>query len=433
MANNFFSSLINKIFHVGIYEDTPEDDKGVIILFNQLSYAIASIFVITFFQDLFLLDVRSLLMDVLTILVCLNGPILNYFRLHKIAKMLFMLVHTMLVAIVIVIYSDMMHSSYIFVLSFTCALILFESRKINLFLVCYVTLLWFGANFYCNNYPPLINYDPSFLDKSTSPLATLLGIYLIISTYKKNVRSKELILKTTLKNAQNQNEKLNIANAELEQFAFITSHDLKTPVRTIVSFLNLIEIKIKKQEYADLQQYIDYAKEGGVRINRLISEVLEFSKLNIDQVIVRTEVDLDDIFSKNEINLKSFLLEKNGKLEASPLGKITSNELLVGLLFQNLLENGIKFNESKQPCVEVFSKKEEKGTSIFFKDNGIGIEKEFQETIFHIFTKLHNQQDYEGTGMGLAICKKIMERLGGTISFTSEKNVGTIFVLFFPQ
>ena len=433
MTNNAFSTFINKIFHIGIYEDTPEDDKGVIVLFNQLSYTIASIFVITFFQDLFVLDIRGMLMDIITILVCLNGPILNYFRLHKVAKMLFMLVHPLLLAIVIVIYSDMMHSSYIFILSFTCALILFENRKTIISLVLYITALWFGADFYCSNYPPLITYNPSFLDTSTAPVMTLLGIYLIISTYKKNVRSKEKTLKATLTSEQNQNEKLNIANTELERFAFATSHDLKTPVRAIVSFLNLIEIKIQKQEYSDLKEYIGHAKEGGIRINRMISEILEFSKLNIGQVLTRSEVDLNEIFAKNIVNLEGILLEKNGKFEVATLGKINSNELLLELLFQNLLENGLKFNKNEKPYVKVFSKKEEKGISIFFEDNGIGIEEEFHETIFHVFTKLHNQQDYVGTGMGLAICKKIMERLGGSISFTSEKNIGTTFVLFFPK
>ena len=102
-------------------------------------------------------------------------------------------------------------------------------------------------------------------------------------------------------------------------------------------------------------------------------------------------------------------------------------------MFQNLIENGIKFNKNDNPQIRVFVLREEECTKILFQDNGIGIEEEFQASIFQIFTRLHTQQEFQGTGMGLAICKKIVERLDGTISLTSEPNVGTIFTLSFPN
>ena len=434
MATNKFCTFIEKLIQIGIYEDTPTKERETIVLFNKFSISIATICFFLTIQDLILGISTGIFLSVFSFVLILSGPILNYFRFYYFSKAWSMFVYpTFLVAPVMIIYGDKIHASYSFFLFFTYTLLLFSRRKPVIILVSYLLLLWASLEYYMSRHAHLENFSPTLLDEITAPLATLIGIYLVINDYKKKVKNKEKSLRIALENAQIQNEKLNIANAELERFAFATSHDLKTPVRAIVSFLNLIEIKIKKKEYADLEHYITFAKDGGLQINRLISEILEFSKLNVNQTLERTEVDLDTIFNKNVTNLQGYISAKNAKVESGILGKITSNELFVGLLFQNLLENAIKFNKSEQPLVKVTVKKEEKGTSILFQDNGIGIEKEFHETVFHIFNRLHNQQDYAGTGMGLAICKKIMERLGGTISLSSEIGVGTTFILFFPE
>ena len=434
MITNKFYAFIEKLTRLGIYEDTSEEDSETIVLFNQFALAIGIISIFLTIQDFVLGAFVSVAIDIVCLIILSSGLLLNYFRLHHVAKVWFMIIHPFIVVVIMLTYGDSLRSSYSFILFFTSILLLFNQTKIIVILISYIILLWFSVEYYLFKYPPFMaDFEGTLLDKIVSPAATLLGVYLIVCNYKKKVKSKEKSLKIALENAQIQNEKLNSANAELERFAFATSHDLKTPVRAIVSFLNLIEIKIKKKEYADLEHYITFAKDGGLQINRLISEILEFSKLNINQTLERTEVDLDTIFNKNVTDLQSYISEKNAKVESDILGKITSNELFVGLLFQNLIENAIKFNKNEQPLVKVTTEKSDNGTSISFQDNGIGIEKEFHETVFHIFNRLHNQQDYVGTGMGLAICKKIMERLGGTISLTSEIGVGTTFILFFPE
>ena len=434
MTTNKFSIFLDKITRIGIYEDTPIEDHDTIVLFNRFSYMIALLLLIITIQDLVIGNRLDLIIDGTCLTIISSGPILNYFRLHSFAKAWSMLIYpSFLVAPLIILYGDILYASYSFFLFFTYALLFFNKKRTLILLPAYLILLWIFLQYYTLHHEPMIYLNPTILDKNFFPIITFTGLFFIVCNYKKNVKKKEETLEIALENAQIQNEKLNSANAELERFAFVTSHDLKTPVRTIVSFLNLIEIKIKKQEYADLEQYITFAKDGGLQINRLISEILEFSKLNINQTLERTEVDLDAIFNKSINNLQGFILEKNAKLEVGVLGKITSNELFVGLLFQNLLENAVKFNKSVQPLVKITAEKTEKGISIFFQDNGIGIEKEFHETVFNIFTRLHNQQDYTGTGMGLAICKKIMERLGGTIFLTSEIGIGTTFTLSFSE
>ena len=423
-----------KIIRIGIYKDTPAEDRDTIVLFNRFSYMISFLLLIITIQDALIGTPLDLIVDSTSIVIISSGPVLNYFRLHSFAKAWSMLMYpTFLVAPVMIMYGDILYPSYSFFVFFTYTLLFFNNKKTLFLLPSYLVLLWVFLQYYTLHHAPFICLEPTILDRNLFPLITFTGLFFIVCNYKTKVKKKEDTLEIALKNAQKQNEKLNIANTELERFAFVTSHDLKTPVRTIVSFLNLIEIKIKKQEYADLEHYITFAKDGGLQINRLISEILEFSKLNINQTLERTEVDLDTIFNKNVTNLQGYISEKNAKVESGILGKITSNELFVGLLFQNLIENAIKFNKNEQPLVKVTAEKSENGTSISFQDNGIGIEKEFQESVFHIFNRLHSQQDYAGTGMGLAICKKIMERLGGTILLTSEQGVGTNFILFFPK
>ena len=434
MITNRLSTFFNKIIRIGIYEDTPAEDCDTIMLFNKFSYMINLLLLVVTIQDVFIGVRLDIIIDCICLFIISSGPILNYFRLHGFAKAWSMLMYpTFLAAPIMIIYGDILHTSYSFFVFFTYTLLFFNSKKTLILLPSYLVLLWVFLQYYTLHHAPLFYLNPTILDKNLFPFITFLGLFFVVCGYKKKVEKKEDTLEIALQSAQKQNEKLNIANSELERFAFVTSHDLKTPVRTIVSFLNLIEIKIKKQEFDDLEQYITFAKDGGLQINRLISEILEFSKLNINQTLERTEVDLDTIFDKNTTNLQGYISEKNAKVESGILGRITSNELFVGLLFQNLLENAIKFNKKEQPLVKVTAKKTEKGTSISFQDNGIGIEKEFQESIFHIFNRLHNQQDYAGTGMGLAICKKIMERLGGSIILVSEIGVGTTFTLFFPE
>jgi signal transduction histidine kinase len=165
-------------------------------------------------------------------------------------------------------------------------------------------------------------------------------------------------------------------------------------------------------------------------MNTLITEVLEYSKLNINEIVETEPIDLNKVLSDNIQLLNSILKEKNAIVISQPLPVIKANRLLVELLFQNIIENGIKYNQNEQPKVEIKVKQVENFMQLAFEDNGEGIEKEYKDRVFDMFTRLSVSE--EGTGMGLAICKKIMQRMNGDIWLESERHKGSTFFIKIP-
>jgi signal transduction histidine kinase len=165
-------------------------------------------------------------------------------------------------------------------------------------------------------------------------------------------------------------------------------------------------------------------------MSMLIDEVLEYSRLNISKEITTEQVDLNTIVTENIAHLDYILKEKNGVIVNTTLPVIKTNHLLISLLFQNILENGIKYNKQNEPKIEVSCVESKNGILLNFKDNGIGIEEQYKDKVFEMFTRLQN--DGDGSGMGLAICKKIMERLDGKIWFEANGNQGTNFIVQLP-
>ena len=433
MKTNFFYNLLQKCLNIGIYDDLSNEDKSIISAINKFSVVYIAVNVILFFQDLLSERYLGVGIDIfmLTMLgICL---LFNKYRLHTGSKLWLITTFTIILSVVMLNYGDNLHCTCGFLFIFTTIIMFFDNIKMIIALTLYLIFVWLGTEYYLRIHPEIVFIETSFLDCISAPLMSIFGTYLIILNYKNKVKENEVQLQNALIDSQLQNKKLNTANQELERFTFIMSHDLKTPVRTIVSFLNLIENKIKKQEYAELNQFIAFAKDGGIRLNSLIADILEFSKLNINEELVKINVDLDDVFRKTVQNLKVIIDERKANVMASNLGTIKTQEMLIGLLFQNLIENGIKFNIHDAPQIRVYVLREADTIKIMFQDDGIGINAEYQGSIFQIFTRLHTQQEFQGTGMGLAICKKIVERLDGTISLTSEPNVGTIFTLCFPN
>ncbi len=243
---------------------------------------------------------------------------------------------------------------------------------------------------------------------------------------------------TKIKNAERQLKKyttdLEQSNAELERFAYIASHDLKTPLRSVSSFLNLIQRKIeKKYDDPELEEFLKFAINGAGQMYYLIQDVLEYSKINMSLPIAFVPVDLNEVVKEVCINLQSDIEEKKAVLYAEPLPIIQSDKIRMIQLFQNIIENGIKYNNSERPTVYISYQDKNEHHQITFKDNGIGIRKEYNEQIFEMFSRLHRQNEYEGTGIGLAICKKIVTSFGGTIAVNSEEGKGSQFMLTFRK
>jgi PAS domain S-box-containing protein len=222
------------------------------------------------------------------------------------------------------------------------------------------------------------------------------------------------------------NQKLKKSNEDLEQFAYIASHDLQEPLRMVSSFTQLLEKKYKEELDEKAHQYIDFIVDGARRMKELIQDLLVYSRVRRNVKPFR-EVNLNEVLEITINNLKKFIHEKNAQVTYENLPIVKGDKSQLVQLFQNLISNGIKFNKSEIPKIYISVQEDDQKWKFCVKDNGIGIDPKFYEKIFIIFKRLHKKTDYNGTGIGLAVCKKIVLRHGGKIWVNSEPNKGSEF------
>lgn len=221
-------------------------------------------------------------------------------------------------------------------------------------------------------------------------------------------------------------QKLVTSNQDLQQFAYVASHDLQEPLRTITSFCELLEKKTKGKLDADSHRYLEVIVEGTARMQRLIKDLLQCAKIDTQgKPLVPT--DLNVVVKQSLDGLKVAINEANAEVVVESLPSVLGDESQLSLLFQNLVGNAIKFRGNRVPKIHICAEPLEGQWRISVSDNGIGINEEYAERIFVIFQRLHSRSKYEGSGIGLAVCKRIVERHGGTISVRSIPDEGSTF------
>ena len=221
------------------------------------------------------------------------------------------------------------------------------------------------------------------------------------------------------------NEDLLRSNKELEQFAYVASHDLQEPLRMISSFTQLLSQRYKDKLDQDAQEFIQFAVDGAVRMQLLINDLLDYSRIGTRGKKF-SPVDMQDVIGHVINNLNVIIQEKNALVTNDELPVVVADSRQMIQLLQNLIGNALKFCNTS-PRIHI-SAREEKDHYLFsVKDNGIGIETQYFDKIFQIFQRLHPRDEYGGTGIGLAICKRIVERHGGKIWVESKPGKGSVF------
>jgi PAS domain S-box-containing protein len=235
---------------------------------------------------------------------------------------------------------------------------------------------------------------------------------------------------TELKTAQHELEskavKLKQSNKELEEFAYVVSHDMKQPIRTIVSYLSLLKRRHTKELSAEALEFIQYSIEGANKMSDLIRDILQYSKLE-QQISNVKEVDLNRVVGKVINGLKDFITTGNATVHIDQLPTVNGNETMLNELFQNLIENGIKYNKSEKKYVSLTVADKGQYWAFEVKDNGIGFDEQYAQQIFKIFKRLHGDEEFQGTGIGLSICHKVVENHGGKIWAHSKIGEGSTF------
>ncbi|MFV9689939.1 MAG: ATP-binding protein [Desulfobacteria bacterium] len=221
------------------------------------------------------------------------------------------------------------------------------------------------------------------------------------------------------------------SNIDLAQFAYVASHDLQEPLRMISSYLQLLARRYKGKLDADADDFIGYAVDGATRMQTLINDLLTYSRAGArSKPFEATNCVL--VLEQALVNLKEQIRKTGVVVTHDPLPTVMANGSQLAHLFRNLIENAIKFHGDEPPRVHISAKRKGDGWEVSVADNGIGIEPQYFDRIFKVFQRLHRKNEYPGTGIGLALCKKIVERHGGRIWIESKPGEGTTFFFTIP-
>jgi len=224
---------------------------------------------------------------------------------------------------------------------------------------------------------------------------------------------------------------LELSNKELQQFAYVASHDLKEPLRMITSFLQLLERQYKDKLDENANEFIEFAVNGAKGLDSMINDLLDYSRVaNREREF--NNVNFNKVLDQTKLNLKSSINDTNASISYNPLPTLFGDEQLMVQLFQNLISNSIKYRSNETPKIEISVLKESNHYLFKVEDNGIGMSPKNLERIFTIFQRLHTKDEYEGTGIGLAIAQKIVHQHDGHIWAESELGEGTTLYFTIP-
>lgn len=237
-------------------------------------------------------------------------------------------------------------------------------------------------------------------------------------------------LKESEETLQQQAEELRRSNRELEQFAYIASHDLQEPLRMVANYTQLLERRYRGKLGPEADEFIHYTVEGAKRMRSLIDDVLDFARVSRDAPPHESS-DLRSLLGAALADLAAVIQEKNAVITHDPLPTVTGNPSQLRQVLQNLIGNAIKFCK-RPPRIHIGVRHHDCGWIISVRDNGIGIEPDHMSKIFQVFQRLHGSSEFPGNGIGLAICKRIVERHGGTLEAVSRPNEGSTFTFTLP-
>jgi signal transduction histidine kinase len=405
-----------KISQTGIHPDLSLADRKRIRLLNQTVVFLGITQLIIMMLDFLAQDGPGGAISFMAAVLCFAPLYFHRSGWYRFSRWFFLSFILALISLVSMLYGKELRIEIAFVGITVLGFVLLARQRsqwillfISLFIYVIVQVFW--RNFespYAEQFNPMSNH--------LGFGAILAGLLLIIRifTWESQAAEKEL---------QVMNRDLSRANQDLERFASMASHDLKTPLRNINSFLGLISRRLGQEDNPELLEYLNFASSNAKQMYYLVNEILDYSRLG-QNVAPPQKIDLNDCLQVALGHLQTYIRSRSVELTADPLPSIMGQKNQWSLLFQNLIENGIKYNGHLRPKIHIAStfRPQEQAVLISIEDNGIGIKEEYREQIFEMFKRLHPEGTYSGTGIGLAICQKIVLQHGGQILATDRED-----------
>ena len=419
-------SILNKISSIGLETLTSDREIFKVKLLNQIFGIVLCTAAFLFFYNFICFGIsKFLVINIATVLF----SFLIFFLHHKnrigLARSLASLSFPILVCLIIISDGGNSGESKIFILCTLLAFIQYEDQdRIRLFSFFFILFLAILSSFLIYHFG-ISQYDSRYiLGDTVLTVASIFVVRFIVSFYQRSINEFGQQQTKLLK-------ELKLKNEELQRFAYITSHDLKEPVKTIEGFAGLLKNSFSDKYSKDEVKFVDFIWDSAKRLSKMIDSILTFSKLDQDQIQMEKVAIVDVVSTFRESRIQLFQ-SNQVILQYENLPTLTGNKVLLSLLFNNLLENAIQYNESDRPTILISCQTQREYFVIKIKDNGIGIPDEYKEYVFEPFRRLHARSKFEGTGLGLSICKRIVEFHNGQISLESNQTIGVTVTILFP-
>jgi len=415
----------NKIIDIGINPSLSSKQRTHIGLLNRLSLIVFVASVVTLLIGI-LRDYVKYEQFAFLILISVSVWYFHYKERYEVVKIMLGFFFPLVVGYVMITSDSNYAFTNVFLLCALFAFVFFEDQSMLKFAsLSFIALIASVSLLYIYLYKPAYHIDLNPYNDFVIFAGVLVALYFFLEVYQKELSDAHL-----------EKQKLVSAlvekNQELERFAYVTSHDLKEPVRNIESLSKFIKKSLKDEKYNDRnKKMVGLIKDSSIRMSTLIDSILKYSKLESKDLPFE-KIDLNDIIREFLTTHSSLINNKEVVFEYENLPNVKGNRTFLYLLFQNLIENGFKYNQSKVKKVSIFSKIESGYHQIVIRDNGIGINEEFKDYIFEPFKRLHNNDSFKGSGLGLSICKKIVDIHGGKVWVSSNPDGGSSFNFSLP-